>query len=137
VLNHFGTNLRALTGVLAAILLTGCAMSPREPDVSYLVSDDNPPTVSVPALPAAPVVNPSARALVFDPPITAYTPFLNLDRNQRQPSASIGFESYSTSVTVTRQVDQQLFFPSNRGSRSFSGYLERHAVTQTVTVRSR
>lgn len=79
-----------------------------------------------------------ATALVFDPPVTAYTPALNLDRSQRVATANMGFDSVTTFI-YTRSDDRQYF--QNTGSAdgygSFGGYLDRQAIVETVGVRSR
>lgn len=113
-----------ISGLLAlAALAGGCAQS-READRVYT------------ARPGAKVM--PATALVFDPPITAYSPALDLDRSRRVATADMGFDSVTTFI-YTRSDDRQYY--QNTGSAdgygSFGGYLDRQSVVETVGVRSR
>jgi hypothetical protein len=116
------------------LLLVGCAGTQPsrsvDADTHYLAVA--PPTVSAPAT-----------ALVFDPPVTAYTPAeLDLDRNARMAGAYVGFESSVTYSSTT--FDDRQFYTDARGGGgrygrvgSGSGYVDRQAVSQTFGVRQR
>lgn len=80
-------------------------------------------------------------ALAFDPPITAYAPDLDLDRENRSRTAFVGYDSVII-TSYTRQDDRQFFDGARIGSgrSGFStnlGYLDRQSYTETVAVRQK
>jgi hypothetical protein len=102
--------------VLTVLLATGCAAqsgrnapharSDRTPDLAY---------------DAAP-----APALVFDPPVTAQTQMIHLDRDDRAPAAFVGFDQTFTTFSYIRTYDRQT---NDRTDR-----FERRAISERVGV---
>lgn len=106
-------------------LIGGCATRPKEANVVYVPQSQN-------------SLNP-ATALVFDPPITAYAPPMNLSRADRAPAAYVGFDSVTT--TVYTRMDDRQFYSGQVGQYgflgAFRGHVERQSVVQTVGVRQK
>src|SRR5687768_15025001 len=73
-----------------------------------------------------------AAALVFDPPLLADEPPLELARDRRAPAASLGFEDVVVEHFYIRTDDYQ----SDHGCPEFEHY-ERRAVSEKFGVRYR
>ena len=68
----------------------------------------------------------SAAALVFDPPIAAGLPALDLSRDNRTPAAFVGYDSQITSYYYVRTDD--------RLSGDWYGWPARRAITEKFGV---
>ena len=78
-------------------------------------------------------------ALVFDPPVAAGQPRLDLDREARSPVAVVGYDELETTYFYLRIDDRQTFQPiiDGNGTRGNLGRFERRAISETVGVRYR
>ena len=70
-----------------------------------------------------------AAALVFDPPVRAGEPLLDLSRSNREPSAFVSYEDLQVTSYYLHIDDRQNF----SGNGDF-GRFERRAITQTIGV---
>ena len=84
---------RATPILLLAAFATGCASSKPEPEATY-------------TYPGEPFSFP-ASALVFDPPVAADLPPLDLSREPRQAMAFGGFEQSAETYSYVRTDDRQ------------------------------
>jgi hypothetical protein len=144
---------RSLVLVVAAACLTGCqsnsAQVTSRPNSHAATSSttlratstpvSNAPVREYEAVPAA--------ALVFDPPVIANDPPLQLSRADREPSVSVGYEGPITEFYSVRFDDRQVGYGLNgRFSGSGGGHFgasgnfdtyERRAITERTGVRYR
>jgi hypothetical protein len=105
-------------GALVFLLLTvGCASKNAQP-------------VATVARESAVYDDAVAAALVYDPPVVADSPRLDLSREGRSPSAYAGFEELTTTYYYLRVDDRQLDY----GGGSHHDRFEREAITQRVGV---
>ena len=74
-----------------------------------------------------------AAALVYDPPVVADSPRLDVSREGRQPSAYAGFEDITTTYYYLRVDDRQLNYGGGSGSHNNDRF-ERQAITERVGV---
>jgi hypothetical protein len=79
----------------------------------------------------------TASALVFDPPIAANQPRLELSRDLRQPSAFVGYDGPITTYYWIHTDDWQNSAWSGDASSSVGDQYERRAVIDTAGVRYR
>jgi hypothetical protein len=101
--------------ILLAVI-SGCASKPAPP---------------VAAAPAAPLYDDAiAAALVYDPPVVANSPRIDISREGRAPSAYAGFEEMTTTFYYLRIDDHQQTFGGSHNNDRF----ERQAITQRVGV---
>ena len=70
-----------------------------------------------------------ASALVFDPPIAANEPPLDLARDVRERTAFVGYDQLTTTFFYVRSDDKQRFDNFNTGDR-----FERRAVSERFGV---
>ena len=108
---------RLIPSILLAFIAAGCVSSkPHAPsDMAYTHPD---PPFSHPA-----------SALVFDPPIAASIPPLDLSREPRQSMAFAGFQQSTTTVSFVRTDDRQ--------STAYLDSYDRRAITIQMGTNSR
>jgi hypothetical protein len=123
---------------MSAALLGGCAHSNR-PSRQVNAGDD----VDAPAAQAVyreRASRPAASALVFSPPVSQDLPALELSRDERQPSAFVGYPEGVAEFFYVRWDDRQVGGGSHghqHGGSGGSGYhdrYERRAVSEKVGV---
>ena len=106
---------------VSGLMLGGCG-SHRQP----------PPQARVPELfrqtDDAQLASATAAALVYDPPVIANEPPLDLSRDGREPVAVLGYEQLTTTFSYTRSDDR---FRVNFGD---GDRYERRAVSERVGV---
>ena len=125
---------------MSATLLGGCAHASR-PSRRADAGDD----VGVDATAAQAVYRerasrPAASALVFSPPVSQDLPALGLSRDERQPSAFVGYPEGVAEFFYVRWDDRQVGGGGSFGNHSGSGgsgyrdRYERRAVSEKVGV---
>ena len=101
--------MRLLIGViLGTLTIAGCAGRQRHATAS------NPPHEFAAFDDAAAV---SASALVFDPPVAAGLPPLEMARDDRQPSAFVSYDEVQTTYFYLRLDDRQKLANDGRSER--------------------
>ena len=121
-------------GVVVSLLLAGGCVAASKTRSAEPQSGDRLPAASAAAtrfassMNAAPAARPAvvASALVFDPPIVADQPRLELSRSGRWPEAFWGFDAGTTTYFYLR-VDDRI---DSGLERRFSERYQRRAVTQ-------
>jgi hypothetical protein len=103
-----------LLGTLTVV--AGCASKPAHPAAT--------------AQPAHIYDDAVAAALVYDPPVIANSPRIEISRQGRAPEAFAGFEDITTTFYYLRVDDRQL---TNGGSHNNDRF-ERQAITERVGV---
>ncbi|SRR5260221_12683874 len=103
--------------ILVGFMMVGCASKRSQPAAS--------------AAAAAPIYDDAvAAALVYDPPVVADSPRLDVSREGRSQTAYAGFEELTTTFYYLRIDDHQQSF----GSGLHHDRFERQAITQRVGV---
>jgi hypothetical protein len=97
----------------------GCASKPAQPVAT--------------AQPAHIYDDAVAAALVYDPPVVADSPRLEVSREGRAPAAYAGFEDITTTYYYLRVDDRQLNYGSGSGQHNNDRF-ERQAITERVGV---
>jgi hypothetical protein len=111
-----------LIGVMLCALVIGgcatrqqrCATAPPPGNKSIIVDDDAAVTAS---------------ALVFDPPVAAGQPSLELARDERQPAAFVSYDDVQTTYFYLRLDDRQRL--------SNDGRSERRVISETFGISRR
>jgi len=106
---------------LFPLVAFGCASRPVEPAHSCQAYHRCPPVAPVAIEDSA-----VAAALVFDPPIMANNPALDLSRSARNPAAFVSFDQTITTFYFLRSNDRQII--------GAAPYAERRAVTERFGV---
>src|SRR4051794_20671548 len=76
-----------------------------------------------------------AAALVYDPPVTANSPRIEISREGRAPAAFAGYEELTTTFYYLRVDDRQLNYGGSNGSGGHNNdRFERQAITERVGV---
>ena len=111
-------------GMLTIIgfILTGCAAQPPQPPVAQV-----PPTIASTVYDGA-----VAASLIYNPPVSADIPRLQVDREGRQMSAYAGFEDQITTFYYLRVDDYQR--SDGHHHHGNSDRFEREAITERVGV---
>ena len=111
--------------LLGALTTVGCASKQPTVTVNSLAAPE----------PARIYDDAVAAALVYDPPLVANSPRIEISREGRAPAAFAGFEEITTTFYYLRVDDRQLNYG---GSGSSSGHnndrFERQAITERVGV---
>src|SRR5437870_6373850 len=104
----------------SALLIVGCSARPqqRQAKVPELFCQSD----------RAQLASATASALVYDPPVIANEPPLDLARDGREPVAVLGYEQLITSFSYTRS-DDRFRVNFDNGDR-----YERRAVSERVGV---
>jgi hypothetical protein len=111
--------------LLSALTTVGCASKPAHP-----------------AATAAPELariydDAVAAALVYDPPVVANSPRIEISREGRAPAAFAGFEEITTTFYYLRVDDRQLNYGgggASGGQHINNDRFERQAITERVGV---
>jgi len=102
--------------LIAAVTSTGCASKQAQP---------------VASAPVAPIYDDAvAAALVYDPPVVAESPRIDVSRDGRSQTAYFGFEELTTTFYYLRIDDHQQAFGSGLNCDRF----DRQAITTRVGV---
>jgi hypothetical protein len=111
-----GVHMRWGASILLAITTAGCASKQTQPTSAA----------------AAPHIydDAVAAALVYDPPVVADSPRLEISREGRAPTAYAGFEDITTTFYYLRVDDRQQSY----GSGWHNDRFERQAITERVGV---
>jgi hypothetical protein len=120
-------------------LLTGCAHARREPRKDLTQARNGGGSASL-AVYRQRAERPAAAALVFAPPIAATGPQPDLSRDDRQPSAFVGYPEGVVEFFSVRWDDRQVGgdwgggfgFRSGSGGSGFGDRYERRAVSEKV-----
>jgi hypothetical protein len=125
--------MRKASLIAVAVLLTGCAAHPKNPQASQ---GDEPQLARYEESPAS--------ALVFDPPMPAGETPLELTRDERQPTAFVGFDGPITTSFWIYTQDWQDFGGrglggdgSGGGSLGSNSHYQRDAEMVQSGVRTR
>ncbi|MDB5319185.1 MAG: hypothetical protein JWN40_816 [Phycisphaerales bacterium] len=102
--------------ILLGILAIGCASKPAQPTATVA--------------PARIYDDAVAAALVYDPPVVANSPRLDVSREGRAATAYAGFDEVITTFYYLRVDDRQQSF----GSGGHHDRFERQAITERVGV---
>ena len=103
-----------LTGVIlfaVAALIGGCAAQPRQQRSAVT------PRPADPSAEFDEEVAVTASALVFDPPVAAGLPALELARDVRQPAAFVAYDDVETTYFYLRLDDRQKLTNDGRSER--------------------
>jgi len=105
--------MRTLSILFLLLVVGGCAANKKHPSATNHVSLTRYETAS-------------ASALVFEPPIAAYSPRLDLSRDSRTPAAIVSYDSNFTSYYYVRTDD--------RLDSGWYGWPARRAITEKFGV---
>jgi hypothetical protein len=113
--------------LLGALTALGCASKPAQPVV--IVN-----TLATPE-PAHIYDDAVAAALVYDPPVVANSPRIEISREGRAPEAFAGYEELTATYYYLRVDDRQLNYGGSSGSGGHNNdRFERQAITERVGV---
>jgi hypothetical protein len=111
--------------LLGALTTVGCASKPAHP------------AATTTAEPARIYDDAVAAALVYDPPVIANSPRIEISREGRAPAAFAGFEELTTTFYYLRVDDRQLNYGgggASGGQHINNDRFERQAITERVGV---